>query len=208
MTTPETPEFETSKPTVPYFTVTYFTFGTIHSANLPLPHRNKTLADYWVEVYSHNNDPAPRETFMEHFTKKYCPSPTAFAFEYDEESFKPPYFPGGCLARVTRHDLILRGPNGQWVTTPHSKTDTRPVLQFEPKTLENLQRLFKSVDGAINVQFFHGAYVPEGTLQEPDFQGVDLMWVSQHGPGMAGDDFEGLVTYKVGDWYIVIEFMT
>lgn len=77
--------------------VHYFTFGQEHMAAVSFP-RGGRLADYWVTVEAENNH---REHFIKRFTEPYCPRPMQFAMEYTADSFKPEYFPGGELARIT-----------------------------------------------------------------------------------------------------------
>ncbi len=77
----------------------YFTFGTNHMTNFPLPHGGR-LADYWVTVEAEEDH---RKIFMDQFTEHYCPRRVQFSMEYDDDDFNREYFPNGelCVVRST-----------------------------------------------------------------------------------------------------------
>lgn len=95
------PPLERGTPTEGQRDIMYFTFGQDHMTSYPFPKAGR-LADFWVTVdlpashFEHH-----RAVFMREFTEKHCPRPTQFALEYEAADFKPEYFPGGELCRIT-----------------------------------------------------------------------------------------------------------
>lgn len=83
----------------------YFTFGQDHMTNYPLPGPGR-LADFWVTVdLPEQMQGHARSIFIREFTERYCPRANQFAFQYEECTFKPEYFPGGELCRITEGGL-------------------------------------------------------------------------------------------------------
>lgn len=52
------------------------------------------------------------------------------------------------------------------------------------------------------------SHEPKGIEQDCDCGVVATEWVKQFGPGFAGDDFHGFITWKLGDFYVVAEYST
>jgi hypothetical protein len=76
--------------------VHYFTFGVGMVSTHP--DVAGLLGDYWVEVHlSVGSELDHRTIFIDQFTRLYMSRPDQFAFEYDNCSWKPEYFPKGCL---------------------------------------------------------------------------------------------------------------
>lgn len=67
----------------------YFTFGQNHWHRDGIP-----MSNYWVRVVAESYDKA-REIFIQRFTSVYMQDPMKFAFQYEENKFKPNYFPKG-----------------------------------------------------------------------------------------------------------------
>lgn len=67
----------------------YFTFGTAHVTN-----DGVRLQNYWVRVLAKNTGEA-RDKFVEQFTSIEMESPDKFAFQYNDQTFEPEYFPSG-----------------------------------------------------------------------------------------------------------------
>lgn len=63
----------------------YFTFGSKHVTN-----NEVKMQHYWVRVIAHNFEMA-RHIFIHEFTFKQMPNPNNFAFQYEEENFKPEF---------------------------------------------------------------------------------------------------------------------
>ena len=83
----------------------YFTFGSRHMTNFPLPNGG-IIADYWIRVDLPKDSTAHRAMFIEHFTARHCPTKDQFSFEYTMENFQPGFFPGGELAVITEDGLV------------------------------------------------------------------------------------------------------
>jgi hypothetical protein len=83
----------------------YFTFGQTHMTNFHLPAAGR-LADFWVAVDLPEGHPVShREVFIRHFADHHLPRPQQWAFEYDENSLKPEFFPGGELCLITQNGV-------------------------------------------------------------------------------------------------------
>lgn len=83
----------------------YFTFGQDHKTSYPLPAGGR-LADFWVAVdLPERMQSHARAIFMREFTQRFCPRAIQFAFQYEECTFKPQYFPGGELCRITEDGI-------------------------------------------------------------------------------------------------------
>lgn len=80
---------------------------------------------------------------------------------------------------------------------------------IDNNTLRIMHDLLTDIDGFIGANIYPASeYVPKGKIQECDLHGIDQEWVNQFGPGMYGDDFNGTVTWKLGDYYLVAGFNT
>lgn len=88
-------------------------------------------------------------------------------------------------------------------------TKARKMTQFCAKTLEAIQALLDGVDGCNAVSIKRAdEHEPVGDVQDCDTGHVEAEWVDQHGPGMAGDDFFGTVTWKLGEHYLIAYYAT
>lgn len=78
-----------------------------------------------------------------------------------------------------------------------------------PKTMDAISTLAQSVDGLIDIRL-HSAegFTPKGVEQDCDAGVVATEWVKQSGPGFAGDDFYGTVTWDLGSHFLVASFAT
>ena len=76
-------------------------------------------------------------------------------------------------------------------------------------TMYAIETLAKSVDGVHGISLHPSeGFKPKGVEQDCDAGVVSKEWVKQSGPGMAGDDFHGTVTWCLGSYYLVAEFAT
>lgn len=85
-------------------------------------------------------------------------------------------------------------------------------MRWSNKTMAAISALTRSVDGAYAVRLVpHAGAQPQGDMQEyegPEVDGIQHEWVDQSGPGMAGDDFSGTVTFVLGDYHLIVEYAT
>lgn len=96
-----------------------------------------------------------------------------------------------------------------WSNALHAAGYQKPEPVKEP-TLMRLKKLYDCVDGAYKIDVFPvDEHTPAGKQQDcSDLADDGVEWVAQHGPGMAGDDFWGTVTWKLGAYYVVVHFAT
>jgi hypothetical protein len=81
------------------------------------------------------------------------------------------------------------------------------MSRFSNKTLAAVQALIASVGGCHGVEIKPAAeHLPKGEMQDCDAGIVPKEWVDQRGPGMAGDEFYGTVTWKLGDFYLIASY--
>lgn len=75
--------------------------------------------------------------------------------------------------------------------------------------LLRLNMMYDSVDGAHRLEVLPvQEHEPAGKQQDCSAADGGVEWVDQHGPGMAGDDFWGTVTWKLGSYYVVVHYAT
>lgn len=67
----------------------YFTFGSNHWNSSGVPMQN-----FWVRVVAKDYGKA-REIFIEEFSSQKMETPMSWSFQYEEDKFKPEFFPQG-----------------------------------------------------------------------------------------------------------------
>lgn len=81
---------------------------------------------------------------------------------------------------------------------------------FSSKTMQSIDTLSRSVDGAYNVFLQrHEGKPPRGKCQDyegPAVKGIKHEWVDQSGGGFSGDDFHGTVTFVLGDYHLIVSY--
>ena len=83
------------------------------------------------------------------------------------------------------------------------------MAEFCEKTMDAISDLAKSVDGVTDISLHRAeGFTPKGKEQDCDCGVVPTEWVNQSGPGFAGDDFTGTVTWRLGSHYLVAGFST
>lgn len=82
-------------------------------------------------------------------------------------------------------------------------------MQFHDETLSAIKDLIDGVDGVYRIEIKRLTdHNPVGEEQACDTGHVETEWVDQHGPGMAGDEFNGTVTWKLGEYYLIAHYDT
>lgn len=86
------------------------------------------------------------------------------------------------------------------------------MTSWSNRTMEAISTLAGSVDGAHAMTLKrHNGAPPKGERQDyegPEVKGIRHEWVDQSGPGMAGDDYYGTVTFVLGDFHLIVEYAT
>jgi len=83
------------------------------------------------------------------------------------------------------------------------------MTKFCADTMNAISTLAKSVDGAMDMALYPAdGFQPKGKEQECDVGVVPKEWVDQYGPGFAGDDFHGTVSWDLGSHFLVVQFST
>lgn len=80
------------------------------------------------------------------------------------------------------------------------------MARFSNKTLSAVKDLLDGVDGLIGTELKPSdSHEPKGKAQECDTGHVKTEWVDQR-CGIAGDDWTGTVTWKIGGFYLIAHF--
>ena len=86
------------------------------------------------------------------------------------------------------------------------------MSRWSNNTMAAIATLVGSVDGGHSVFLKrHDGVRPQGEQQDyegPEVPGVRHEWVAQSGPGIAGDDYYGTVSFVLGDYHLIVEFHT
>lgn len=84
------------------------------------------------------------------------------------------------------------------------------MTTFSSKTMLAIDTLSRSIEGAHTIFLQrHEGNPPRGKRQDyegPPVNGIKYEWVDQSGGGFSGDDFNGTVTFILGDYHLIVSY--